>query len=267
MARMTVKLAAVLFIFLLLGACAEVKQNVMGEVVGKVVMDKADRAYERKDYAAALANYRRAAEYGNAQAQYFLADMLMRGQGTRKNRSEALKWMHKSADGGFAPAQVALGLRYQFGHGVPKDMVRAHALFLKAAESGNADGQYFVAVLSAIGLGTTKDRQAALRWFRLAKSNGFPVPAELLTIEGVSALGSSTWRTPRSSSQAAALQGPSLVRKIQQSLKQLGYDPGPVDGIYGKKTRAAIEAFQRQSGLGVDGKATPALLETIEAQK
>lgn len=43
------------------------------------------------------------------------------------------------------------------------------------------------------------------------------------------------------------------VRKYQQQLKDLGYDPGPIDGLLGTKTRRAISAFQRDQGLYVDG--------------
>ncbi|MAE45129.1 MAG: hypothetical protein CMF63_09220, partial [Magnetovibrio sp.] len=44
-----------------------------------------------------------------------------------------------------------------------------------------------------------------------------------------------------------------LIRKIQRSLAQLGYAPGPADGIIGSKTRAAIQAFQAVAGLAETG--------------
>lgn len=43
------------------------------------------------------------------------------------------------------------------------------------------------------------------------------------------------------------------VLKVQTRLKQLGYDPGPLDGIRGTKTINAIRQFQRNHGLTVDG--------------
>ena len=43
------------------------------------------------------------------------------------------------------------------------------------------------------------------------------------------------------------------VVKIQTKLKQWGYYNGDVDGIYGSKTKAAVEKFQRNNGLSVDG--------------
>lgn len=43
------------------------------------------------------------------------------------------------------------------------------------------------------------------------------------------------------------------VRQYQQALKAAGFDPGPIDGIKGPRTIAAIRAFQRSRGLVVDG--------------
>lgn len=42
------------------------------------------------------------------------------------------------------------------------------------------------------------------------------------------------------------------VRLVQQRLKELGYDVGPVDAIFGAKTAAAVRAFQRDYGLRAD---------------
>ncbi|MCX7927492.1 MAG: peptidoglycan-binding protein [Candidatus Omnitrophica bacterium] len=44
------------------------------------------------------------------------------------------------------------------------------------------------------------------------------------------------------------------IKQIQIALKNAGFDPGPIDGTMGKKTRSAIREFQRQNGLVVDGK-------------
>ncbi len=54
-----------------------------------------------------------------------------------------------------------------------------------------------------------------------------------------------------------------LVRDIQFALTKLGYDPGPVDGVMGPKTRAAIRQYQTDQGLLADGNATPELVQHI----
>ena len=45
------------------------------------------------------------------------------------------------------------------------------------------------------------------------------------------------------------------VRAAQERLKSIGFDPGPVDGCYGPKTKAAVVSFQRKyrDFLSVDG--------------
>lgn len=44
-----------------------------------------------------------------------------------------------------------------------------------------------------------------------------------------------------------------LVRAVQRALAAAGFNPGPVDGIYGGQTAAAVRAFQLRKGLAVDG--------------
>jgi peptidoglycan hydrolase-like protein with peptidoglycan-binding domain/DNA invertase Pin-like site-specific DNA recombinase len=43
------------------------------------------------------------------------------------------------------------------------------------------------------------------------------------------------------------------VRKLQRNLRKLGLRPGPVDGLYGPRTAAAVARFQRRRGFRPDG--------------
>ena len=65
--------------------------------------------------------------------------------------------------------------------------------------------------------------------------------------------------------QAEAAPARDLVRAVQEGLAALGYDPGPIDGVAGPKTRAAIGDFQTAAGLAPDGAASPALLARLNA--
>lgn len=47
------------------------------------------------------------------------------------------------------------------------------------------------------------------------------------------------------------------VRTLQERLRHLGFDPGPLDGDFGPKTKAAVKAFQKHYGLEVDGVVGP----------
>jgi membrane-bound lytic murein transglycosylase B len=50
---------------------------------------------------------------------------------------------------------------------------------------------------------------------------------------------------------------------LQERLNTLGFDAGPVDGLPGPKTRAAIRSFQKAAGLPPDGHPSPALLDKL----
>jgi peptidoglycan hydrolase-like protein with peptidoglycan-binding domain len=43
------------------------------------------------------------------------------------------------------------------------------------------------------------------------------------------------------------------VRDLQEAMKALGHDPGPIDGVFGEATEAAVKAFQQENGITVDG--------------
>ena len=43
------------------------------------------------------------------------------------------------------------------------------------------------------------------------------------------------------------------VRELQTLLRNRGFDPGPIDGIFGTRTRSAVVAFQRSNNLNPDG--------------
>jgi peptidoglycan hydrolase-like protein with peptidoglycan-binding domain len=54
------------------------------------------------------------------------------------------------------------------------------------------------------------------------------------------------------------------VRQLQVALKELGHDPGPIDGQFGPQTEAAVKAFQQQRGIAVDGVVGPVTWVNID---
>ena len=44
-----------------------------------------------------------------------------------------------------------------------------------------------------------------------------------------------------------------MTRTVQEALVEKGFDPGPVDGILGPKTKAALMKFQESAGLTANG--------------
>ena len=60
--------------------------------------------------------------------------MYDRGEGVPQNYIEAATWYRKAAEQGNADAQYNLGIMYSFGKGVPEDDAEAAKWFRKAAE-------------------------------------------------------------------------------------------------------------------------------------
>ncbi len=61
----------------------------------------------------------------------------------------------------------------------------------------------------------------------------------------------------------ATMSDSATVRHVQEQLSQRGFDPGPIDGVMGPQTRAALRNFQQSQGItdsrGLDDKTMSAL--------
>jgi len=66
--------------------------------------------------------------------------------------------------------------------------------------------------------------------------------------------------------KCGAAQPDLALRAAQAALYYLGYDPGPVDGYRGRRTRSALSLFQAKSGLRANGEFTRASAETLREQ-
>src|SRR6202044_1049313 len=77
-------------------------------------------------------------------------------------------------------------------------------------------------------------------------STSTPTPAASATSTSAPAVNPAQPTTPAVTPSAS-------VKKLQQELGQLNYYEGPVDGIMGPQTTAAIQDLQRQAGLPQTG--------------
>jgi hypothetical protein len=57
--------------------------------------------------------------------------------------------------------------------------------------------------------------------------------------------------------------GSRRVRELQRRLHRLGYEPGPVDGLFGPRTERATRRFQARHGLRVDAIVGPRTLRVL----
>jgi TPR repeat protein len=105
-------------------------------------MKSAAGAYERKDFAAAIAVWRPLAETGNAEAQTLLGAMYWSGEGLLRDHKQAAYWYLRAAEKGYARAQNDIGFMYGFGEGIPpKDNVQAYKWLSLAVRNYTAKNQ------------------------------------------------------------------------------------------------------------------------------
>ena len=142
-------------------------------------MEEARAAYERGDHDAALRGYRRAAEQGNAEAQFSLGFMYYRGEGVPEDDTEAARWLDRSAEQGHARAQYILGIMYEYGRGVPQNDAEAARWYHRAAKwyrrraaEQDAEAQYTLSLMYEYGRGVPQDTAEAVDWIILAAEEG-----------------------------------------------------------------------------------------------
>lgn len=121
-------------------------------------------AYDKRDYRTALDLISPLAEQGNADAQFMLGRMYDSGHGVPKDYAAAVAWWRRAANQGNAQAQVNLGYMYRLGQGIPQDDVQAHVWLSLAASRRSAvaeeDRKRIIETIGFIELKLTDDQRA-----------------------------------------------------------------------------------------------------------
>lgn len=116
-------------------------------------MENAEKAFDEKHYRRAVQWYRKAAEAGDAGAQYCLGLCYYGALGVRLNEAEAFKWIRMAAEQGEPDAQKALGDMYMRGCGVKANDALALEWYQKAYRNGNGEaGRLADQIIHAIEL-------------------------------------------------------------------------------------------------------------------
>jgi len=116
--------------------------------------------------------YRKAAEQGEASAQYNLAISYDNGNGVREDKRKAVRWYRKAAEQGDADAQFNLGVAYANGDGIREDKRESVRWHRKAAEQGQAKAQYYLSKAYVSGVGIITDKREAYIWLTISNANG-----------------------------------------------------------------------------------------------
>ena len=139
-----------------------------------------------------------------------------------KQYEKAVQVLTVAAQQGYPAAQFNMGWLFDKGTGVQKSDVEAISWYRKAADQGLAAAQNNLGLKYEKGNGISKDVLEALRLYLLARQSGSDVAMQNIN------------RLYKNSSAA---------RELQKSLSDLGFYDGPVDGAFGKGSRAAMRAY------------------------
>ena len=198
--------------------------------------------------------YKMAADQGNALAMHNLA--VINAMGVLDGGADmktASGWFRKAADYGVKDSQVNLGIVYAKALGVEADLGQAYKWFAIAAKAGDKDASAkrdtVAKQLRPDQLELARGEVELWRPKALDKSvNSVEIPPEWTTVENVT----------------ASLTSAQMIQKTQDILTNLGFNPGPADGMMGKRTVSAIKLFQSRAGIAVTGKVSPDLLNALE---
>ncbi len=132
--------------------------------------DKGKEYYRAKNYSQAIPYFKKANELvggNNSGCQYNIGlcyDLT-------GNYTQAVYWYRKAAEQGDAAAQYNLGVHYDDGKGVTEDDAQAVYWYRKAAEQGDAAAQNLLCLYYYSGYGVAKDLEQAKYWGRQAIAN------------------------------------------------------------------------------------------------
>ena len=241
-----------------------------------------EQRLEAGDYTSGPTLVRRAAESGQAAAQYRLAKLHEKGLGVPRDLGMAREWTERAANGGNVKAMHDLAVYYAEGDAGSQSYAAAAEWFRKAADYGLTDSQYNLAVLYEAGLGISPSKSEALYWYEVAARQGDEgAPEKIdelrnglsLEVAQNAQRRAAAWSPARSepeangrfTSQPWQASSSEQVAAIQTVLAALGYEPGPADGIMGSGTIAAIASYKSENGLSPDGVITPELVNSLNA--
>jgi localization factor PodJL len=213
----------------------------------------------------------RAADLGDPGAEFLVGSSFYAGVGVDQDIPRGLMFLERAAEQGHPRAQFLLGQAYVDGIGVDANPEWAARWYGKAARGGHPQAQYAFGVMFESGLGLPKSSRRAYQWFDLAANNNYEKAsvlrdalAEKLSPEELAA--AKTMVARFSAKPSTGYTDAPTVMYVQSRLRSLGFDAGPLDGIAGAKTRAAIRAFQKSERLNVDGTLSRTLVEDLFAR-
>lgn len=129
-------------------------------------------AFTSGNYEQALRLWLPFAEKDDADAQFNLGVLYMKGLGVEQNMKTAFIWYKRASANGHIDAMFNLGTMYNKGNAVARSPKDANKWWLKAAELGNDAAQFNIAVEYAYGNSLEKNIDEAIRWWEKSARQG-----------------------------------------------------------------------------------------------
>jgi len=224
-------------------------------------------AYARGDMAAAVREFVPVAHANDSRAQFLLGLIYEQTSLTPEGQADAMMWYRRAAVNGIVAAMRRLGDIYRNGRGDETDLVQAYAWYDLASSRLSPHRDSFTRLRDDMASKMPPSsldyaRYLAVYWRGEAAKIDVMIPAPQPPPElssPVEVIDSMKLLTKEVGSASEA-----RVRRVQTALAARGYDVGPIDGIIGSRTSAAIRAFQSDQGLAPDGRLTAGLIERLE---
>lgn len=110
----------------------------------------------------------RAADHGNAEAAFDLANLYKHGDCVAKSETTALHWFKKAAAEGHEAAPYAIAEIYLGSSDQAPDYAASIHWLLRAVKLLDGDACYRLGMMYTRGEGVNKDYEAAFKWFELS---------------------------------------------------------------------------------------------------
>lgn len=128
-----------------------------------------------------LADLKRLAGLGDAEAQYELGNRMLTGDGVPRDPSGAVRLLEQAAEQGVADAWFRLGKVYHDGEAMPRNYVRSFECYTEAARRGLPEAQHNLGAMLVSARGVKRDYTEGLAWFIVAAKFGAVSSAEQQT--------------------------------------------------------------------------------------
>ena len=132
----------------------------------------ASEYYDKGDFAKAFDAFKKAADEGDARADFELGVMYLYGRGIPLDDNSAFNSFAKAAENGNLGGVFMLGRMYIEGIGTEQDKDKAIAIYAKAADAGEPFFQYLLGEYYASGVFVDKDMKRALTLLEKAANGG-----------------------------------------------------------------------------------------------